>query len=89
MSGGNRTNTTHDLLGRAFKLEDAIHLYHSHDQTEMDDPIEDDCLSSDNWHELSLLQQLLTPVKKTSPLKQFESGSSQHGNLHHALETIE
>jgi len=85
INGGIRWNSAYDMLERAFKLKDAIDLYTSHYRGDNEAPLEDDALSNDDWHELSLLKQLLKPMKKMSLLVQSADGDCQDGALHEAL----
>jgi len=74
VNGGIRWNSAHDMLERAFKLKDAIDLYQSHHRQTAEDSLDEDVLTADDWQELSLLRQLLAPMKKMSLLPQSDFG---------------
>lgn len=42
------------MIERAFKLKDALELYQQAMRNDDEDPLEADCLSNDDWHELKL-----------------------------------
>jgi hypothetical protein len=48
IDGGVRWNSTHDMIERALKLEDAIELYQQHFRGDADAPTDDDCLTNDD-----------------------------------------
>lgn len=77
------------MLERAFKLKDAIDLYQSHHRQTAEDPLDDDVLTADDWQELSLLRQLLAPMKKMSLLLQSDFGQSTHGSLYQSLQAVD
>jgi len=89
INGGIRWNSAHDMLERAFKLKDAIDLYQSHHRQTAEDPLDDDVLTADDWQELSLLRQLLAPMKKMSLLLQSDFGQSAHGSLYQSLQAVD
>lgn len=90
INGGIRWNSTYDMIERAFKLKDALELYQQAMRDDDEDPLEADCLSNDDWHELKLVMDLLKPLKQQSFFVQADGGSEvTHGSLHEAFTSID
>ncbi|KYG40407.1 hypothetical protein M433DRAFT_8847 [Acidomyces richmondensis BFW] len=85
INSGIRWNSVHDILERTFKLKDAIDLYQSYHRQTAEDPLDDDVLTADDWQELSLLRQLLAPMKKMSLLLQSDFSQLAYGSLYQLL----
>jgi len=62
---GIRWNSTYLMIKRAINLKDALTLYQDHDEYVVDD---DDCLTKDDWLELSNFNQLPALIYKVSML---------------------
>jgi hypothetical protein len=75
------------MIERAFKLKDAIDLYQL--QIHVDEPIDEDRLTADDWHELKQVLELLKPLKKMSLLVQSDYRQGTHGTLWEALATTD
>jgi hypothetical protein len=63
VNGGVRWNSTYLMIERAIRLKDAIHLYQD-DHHASCDPA--DYLTSEDWHELADLKDLLLPIYNAS-----------------------
>jgi hypothetical protein len=63
VNGGVRWNSTYLMIERAMRLKDAIHLYQD-DHHASCDPA--DYLTSEDWHELADLKDLLLPIYNAS-----------------------
>ena len=85
-NGGIRWNSTLDMVVRAFRSKDSITGYAQHFQGHKDHPTDDDILSSDDWHDLSELRDLLLPMKETSTMVQ---SSGIEGALWHSLSALD
>lgn len=81
VNGGIKWNSTCDMLERAFRLKDAIHLYQEAYQHDDDDPCFDDVLTSDDWTELSDILSLLKPLKAVSCTLQSSGKDGINGSL--------
>ena len=89
VNGGIRWNSTCDMLERAFKLKDAIELYQQYYKADIDEPLEDDYLTTDDWLELSEVLQLLQPLKQVSLTLQSDGKDCNHGSLWESLTAID
>jgi hypothetical protein len=63
VNGGVRWNSTYLMIERTMRLKDAIYLYQD-DHHASCDPA--DYLTSEDWHELADLKDLLLPIYNTS-----------------------
>jgi hypothetical protein len=77
------------MLERAFKLKDAIELYRQYYKADIDEPLEDDYLTTDDWLELSEVLQLLQPLKQVSFTLQADGKDCNHGSLWESLTAID
>lgn len=89
INGGIRWNSTCDMLERAFKLKDAIELYCNEFRSDDQSPLENDCLTTDDWLELRELLNLLQPLKQVSLYVQTDGKDSRHGSLFENLQAID
>jgi len=89
VNGGIKWNSTCDMLERAFKLKDAIHLYQEAYEHDSDDPCKDDVLTPEDWSELRNILQLLQPLKSVSLALQSSGKDCNHGSLWESLTGID
>jgi hypothetical protein len=89
-NGGIRWNSDLEMIERALKLRDALQLYQDHYTNDEVDPLEqEDCLSADDWNELTELRELLQPLKDASIRCQTVPVNGHHGALWQTLSTTE
>jgi hypothetical protein len=89
-NGGIRWNSDLDMIERALQLKDALQLYQDHYASDDTDLLDrDDCLSAEDWHELSELKQLLRPLKDASVRCQTVPVDGHNGALWQTLSTTE
>lgn len=63
-NGGIRWKADLDMIERALQLKDALQLYQDHYTSENTDRLNtDNCLTAEDWYELSELKQPLEPLK--------------------------
>jgi hypothetical protein len=77
------------MITRAIKLKDAIELYQRAFKDDENSPLADDCLTSVDWHELSQLHHLLSPLKDASSLLQSSGKDCTHGSLFESLQAVD
>lgn len=66
-NGGIRWNLDLEMIERALKLRDALQFYQDRYTNDEADPLEqEDCLSAEEWVELTKLKELLQPIKNAS-----------------------
>lgn len=85
INGGIKWNSTCDMLERAFKLQDALNLY----QTQFNQELAEDQLSTNDWLELSDIRALLQPLKEVSLALQSDGTYCCHGSLYESLTGID
>ena len=89
-NGGIRWNADLDMIERALQLRDALQLYQDHYTSDDTDRLDkDDCLTTEDWHELSELKQLLRPLKDASNRCQTTPVDGHNGALWQTLSTTE
>lgn len=89
-NGGIRWNSDLEMIERALKLRDALQLYQDHYSIDEADTLEqEDCLSADDWIELTELKELLQPIKDASVRCQTVPVDGCHGALWQTLSTTE
>lgn len=92
LNGGIRWNSSCDMIERALKLRDALHLYQDHycNVPAKEGPlVAEDCLISEDWLELTDLLHLLKPLKRMSLNVQSTALDGEHGALHEGLTTLD
>jgi hypothetical protein len=78
------------MIERALKLRDALQLYQDYYTNDEADPLEqEDCLSAEDWIELTELKELLQPIKDASVRCQAVPVDGHHGALWQTLSTTE
>ena len=89
-NGGIRWKADLDMMERALQLKDALQLYQRHNTSDDTDRLDqDDCLTAEDWHELSELKQLLRPLEDPSKRCQATPVDGHNGALWQTLSTTE
>ena len=83
-NGGIRWNSTYLMIERAILLRDALTLYQSHEEANID---KDDLLKCEDWDELTDLRALLEPIYEVSMYVQ--SVRTTAGALHNTLTSMD
>jgi hypothetical protein len=83
-NGGIRWNSTYLMIERAILLRDALTLYQSHEEANID---KDDLLDREDWDELADLRALLEPIHEVS--MHVQSVGTTAGALHNTLTSMD
>lgn len=90
IDGGIRWNSACDMIERALKVKDALQLYQEHFRDEVADRLDSrDCLSAEDWQELTELLQLLKPLQQMSLRVQASGKDGVNGALWQSLAVLE
>lgn len=84
-----RWNSADDMIERALKLHVRIDTYSSqHSKRSSNGSLTDDSLSSDDWHTLTELHEILKPFKEATLLLEGRGGTGSYGTAWGVLPTI-
>lgn len=90
LNGGIRWNSTCEMIERAIQVRDALQLYQEHFRSDEIDRLDaEDCLSVEDWHELTELLQLLKPLKEMSLKVQAVAIDGNNGALWQSLSVLD
>jgi hypothetical protein len=90
INGGVRWNSACEMIERAVQVKDALQLYQEHFKSDDKDCLDvEDCLSADDWQELTELLQLLKPLKETSLKVQATARDGNNGALWQSLSVLD
>jgi hypothetical protein len=90
VTGGVRWNSACEMIERAFQVKDALQLYQEHFRCSATDRLDGrDCLSADDWQELTDLLKLLRPMKEASLKVQAVAKDGQNGALWQSLSILD
>ena len=90
VNGGIRWNSTCEMIERAIHLKDALQLYQEHYRANDKDQLSvGDCLSTEDWQELTELLQLLKPLQEMSLKVQTNARDGNDGALWQSLSVLD